>query len=65
MRRKQKTEEQKIAEKLANLVTDVRVDLDQVGIYIAREQPNTVFNRLMIVAEAAEWEKVETNDNYI
>ncbi len=57
MRRKLKTNEEKIAEQIANIVSDVRIDLDQVGVYLARIQPNTPYNRLMIIAESAEWTK--------
>jgi D-alanyl-D-alanine dipeptidase len=57
MRRRIKTNEEKIAEQIANIVSDVRIDLDQVGMYLARIKPNTPYNRLMLIAESAEWEK--------
>jgi hypothetical protein len=41
------------------------LDLDQVGKYIARFLPTTIYNRLLIIAEAAEHEKEDKNEiNY-
>lgn len=51
-----KSKEEAVADKIADLVTDLRLDLEQVGIYVAR-QPNTVYRRVQIVAESAEYEK--------
>jgi hypothetical protein len=52
-----KSEEEKVAEKIANLITDLRIDLEQVGIYIGRMRPNSVYRRLQVIAESAEYEK--------
>ena len=57
MRRKIKSNEEKIAEQIANIVSDVRIDLDQVGFYLAQLKPNVSYNRLMLIAESAEWTK--------
>lgn len=51
------TEEEKIALKLGNILSDLRVDIEQVGRYIARTSPNVVYNRLVTVAESAQFEK--------
>ena len=53
-----KTEEQKTAETIANKLDSVTLDLDQVGRYLAT-MPNVYYNRFMIVAEAAEFAKLE------
>ena len=55
--RRIKTEEEKAAQKLATIVSDVRLDLDEVGIYLARYFPTISYNRLILVAESAEFEK--------
>jgi hypothetical protein len=60
--RKLKSREEKVAEKIAQLLDSLTLDLDQVGKYIARFLPTTIYNRLMIIAEAAEWEKEEQNE---
>jgi len=57
-----KSKEESTAEKIAQLITDLRLDLEQVGIYVAR-QPNTVYRRIQIVAESAEYEKEQSSIN--
>ena len=54
MRRKQKTEEEKVAERMATMLSDVRLDLDEVGINLARMKPTTIYNRLILVTDSAE-----------
>ena len=51
------TEEEKAAKKLSAIVADVRLDLDSVGIHLARLAPTVVYNRLILIAESAEFEK--------
>ena len=60
------TEEEKVANKLGNMVSDLRVDLELVGEYLAKSQPNVVYNRLQVIAESAKETKEGTNyaDNY-
>ena len=60
--RKLKSREEKVAEKIAQLLDSLTLDLDQVGKYIARFLPTTIYNRLLIIAEAAEYEKEEQNE---
>lgn len=57
MRRRIKTEEEKAALKLATIVSDVRLDLDEVGVYLGRYAPTISYNRLLLIAESAEFEK--------
>lgn len=59
--RKTKTREEKIANKLAESINDLTVDLDQVGRYLAETIPTISYNRLLLVMEAAV-EKKEQND---
>jgi hypothetical protein len=60
--RKLKSREEKVAEKIAQLLDSLTLDLDQVWKYIARFLPTTIYNRLLIIAEAAEYEKEEQNE---
>lgn len=60
--RRHLTEEEKAAKKLANIVSDVRLDLDDVGVYLATLAPNVVYRRLVEIAESAEEEKVRQYD---
>lgn len=49
-----KSKEEQTAEKISNLITDLRLDIEQVGIYLARTQPRTILRRFMIIADTAE-----------
>ena len=62
MRIRRKSEEEKVADQIANILSDSRIDLDEIGIYLARLKPNVAYNRLMIIAESAEWEKEKAYD---
>ena len=53
MKKQQLTEEAKVAVKITDLLSDVTLDLDLVGKYIARRQPKTYYNRTILVAESA------------
>lgn len=55
--RRTKTDEEKAALKLAMIVSDVRLDLDEVGVYLGRYAPTISYNRLLLIAESAEFEK--------
>jgi NifB/MoaA-like Fe-S oxidoreductase len=57
MRKHSPSREEKIAKQIENIVSDLRVDLEEVGKSLARMKPNISYNRLMIIAEAAEFEK--------
>lgn len=61
--------ELKVANKISDLVNDLTLDLDQVGVYIASNNSIT-YRRIMEIMEAAKWEKEdgksEVNDgNYL
>ena len=55
------TAEEKVANKLGNQISDLRVDLELVGQYLAESQPNVVYNRLQVIAESAKETKEGTN----
>lgn len=57
MRSKVRTQEEKIAKQLANIVNDLTIDLDQVGVYLARNTRNISVVRLNEVIEAANYER--------
>lgn len=57
MRKNILTTEEKVAKKLATLINDITLDLDSIGIYLARYSPTISYNRLMLIAESAEFEK--------
>ena len=55
------TAEEKVANKLGNEISDLRVDLELVGQYLAQSQPYVVYNRLQVIAESAKETKEGTN----
>jgi hypothetical protein len=57
MRKHRLTQEERVAKQIENLVSDLRIDLDLVGKYLADISPTMSYNRLMIIAESAEFEK--------
>lgn len=62
-----KTDEEKVAIKITNLLSDLRLNLDRVGIYLARTEPSTNYKRLLVVAESAdeEWNNRNGKHNRI
>jgi hypothetical protein len=55
--RRIRTPEEKVAKQLAEIVNDVSIDLDEVGIHLAINQPHISYLRLENVVEAAKEEK--------
>jgi hypothetical protein len=55
--RRIRTEEEKVANKISDIISDTRLDLDRVGYHIAETAPTTTYNRLLLITEAAEFEK--------
>jgi hypothetical protein len=51
------TDEEKVAIKIGKAVSDLTLDIETVGKYLAKIVPNVSYNRLIVVAEAAEFEK--------
>jgi hypothetical protein len=55
------TDEAKVALKLGKLVDSATLDLDRVGIELARHRPTTYYNRLILIAESAIEEQEKQN----
>lgn len=51
------TEEEKVAKKIANIVSDLRLDLDQIGRSLAWQSTTVALNRLIMIVDAMEYEK--------
>jgi hypothetical protein len=45
----------------ATIVSDVRLNLDEVGAYLGRYAPTVSYNCLLLIAESAEFEKENIN----
>ena len=63
MRRRITTDEEKVVNTIAKLIGHLNIDLDRVGIHLARIAPTIIYNRFMIIAEAAQAEKREQKSN--
>jgi hypothetical protein len=59
IRRHKLTDEEKVAMRLASLVSDLRLDIEQVGEYLAQIAPTVSYNRLITIAESAQYHKEE------
>ena len=57
MRKNVRTKEEIVAEKLIAVVENVNLDLDRVGVHLARIAPNVSYRRLGIIIDSAEYEK--------
>jgi hypothetical protein len=62
MRRIQ-TDEEKVVNTIGKLIGHLNIDLDRIGIYLARHAPTVIYNRFMVIAEAAQYEKEEQIKN--
>jgi Zn finger protein HypA/HybF involved in hydrogenase expression len=62
MRRRQ-TKEETVAKKLAMSVSDVTLDLEEVGRHLATE-PTVLANRLDIIIETTRQEKEELHERH-
>jgi len=51
-----KTNEEKVAEKIGVLLSDFHLDLEKVGVYMARSLPYLVFRRSLEVLESAQFQ---------
>jgi hypothetical protein len=63
------TPELKVAIKISDLVNDLTLDLDQVGVYLASNNSIT-YRRFQEIADAAKWDKEEryhedNDDHYL
>jgi hypothetical protein len=61
-RRLPKSREEKIAEQLTKLISDLTLDLENLGRRLAMYLPNVIYSRMMIVFEAMKYERENKND---
>mgnify|MGYP000617906076 CR=1 FL=1 len=61
MRHHKISDEEKIAKQLAKIVSDLTLDLEAVGVALAKAFPNVIYHRLEIIKDAAEYEREAIN----
>lgn len=65
MRKHKLTDEEKVAMRISAIVSDLRLDIEQVGEYLAEIAPSVSYNRLITIAESAQHHKEEKyNEQY-
>ena len=62
MRKHKLTDEEKVAMRISAIVSDLRLDIEQVGEYLAEIAPSVSYNRLITIAESAQHHKEEKNN---
>jgi hypothetical protein len=62
--RKRLTEEEKIAISISKVVSDLRLDLEMIGVYLAYYLPNVAYRRFQIIAEASKEAKEGNTNEY-
>lgn len=62
MRRHIITKEEREVNKLANILSDLRLDLEMMGYYLAMNVSSVVYNRLQIISETAKENKEKDYD---
>jgi len=56
------TEAERVGKRITQSLSDLTLDLDAVGHYIARTSPTVIYKRFIEVAEAALYEKELRNE---
>jgi hypothetical protein len=62
--RKVVTNEEKIAKTLSDSISDLRLDLEMISLYITQISPNVVINRILLMAEFLKEDKEGTQNDY-
>jgi len=58
------TDEEKIAKSLGNLISDLRLDLEAVAMYVYQISPNVTINRILLMADILRDEKENKTNDY-
>lgn len=56
------TREEKVAVKIADIVSDLRMDIVDIAFYLAQLSPRVTVNRIILLGEMLEYEKENRND---
>jgi hypothetical protein len=63
--RKVVTDEEKLAKRLSDSISDLRLDLEMVSLYLSQISPNVVINRILLMAEFLQDEKENRHNDYL
>jgi hypothetical protein len=62
--RKVVTDEEKVAKRLTDSISDLRLDLEMIALYISQISPNVTINRILLMAEFLQEEKEGRQNEY-
>jgi len=62
--RKVITDSERVAKTMGNLVSDLRLDLELVAMYLYQISPNVTVNRILLMADLLRDEKEEKHNDY-
>jgi hypothetical protein len=62
--RKVITDEERVAKTLGNLISDLRLDLEAVAMYVYQISPNVTINRILLMADIIKDEKESKHNDY-
>lgn len=63
--RKIVTDEEKVAKRLSDMISDLRLDLEMISLYVTQISPNVTINRILLMADFIKDEKEEKHNDYI
>jgi hypothetical protein len=61
---KRLTNEERVAMKMADLMCDLRLDIDMVGVYFSQSAPYVAYSRFQYMAETAKDERENVNERH-
>lgn len=59
---KRMTREEKVAVKIADVISDLRFDIVDIAFYLAQLSPKVTINRIILLGEMLEHEKENRSD---
>jgi hypothetical protein len=62
--RKVITDAERVAKTMANLISDLRLDLELVAMYLHQISPNVTINRILLMADLLKDEKESKHNDY-
>jgi hypothetical protein len=63
--RKPITHEEKVAKTISNLVSDLRLDLEMLAVYLEQINPNVTVNRILLMADMLKDEREAKHNDYL
>jgi hypothetical protein len=62
---KRMTDEEKVAKRMSDLISDLRLDLEMISFYISQISPNVTINRILLMADFIQDEKENRHNDYL